>query len=446
MIKYPTFLPTSLLIGIVLSLLVACQPAPITGLPTDAPFPTMTVGQSVSGALPTPGARTGILPDGADNAALAANNATPTPDSGRCPFASQDAVLDPFPTSRVDAITLLLQFLNDGGTAQRLQEELLSAWDAFGENGYLETVDLTGEGTADIVLGYVAPGDVGTLLIFGCQAGRYVQLFESVSDGIDPPTLLTLTDINNSPPAEIVFTRRVCSDPEACDLQTQIVGWEYTVGRFLNLLPDTVLTIDPPSLTDIDNDEVRELVIALDDTGTIATGPLRQGTNIYDWDGQFYVLSIIQLEPPDYRIQVIHEGDRLFSQERMAEAIPVYESALSNDDLRYWFNDGPINTISYGQYRLLLAYAYTGSSEGIVTTLQAMNSEFPVEEGETLDDAPVYVHLANVFVDTLTRTGDLHSSCLAVQDIIITREEALDFINRFGSRSPQYTALELCPY
>ncbi|MEO1646088.1 MAG: hypothetical protein AAFR67_12940, partial [Chloroflexota bacterium] len=393
----------SLLISfIVLSALVACQPAPTTGLPTDVPFPTVTVGQQLSGNLPTPGARTGLLPINADGSAVGVNNPTATPDSGRCPFPSEDAVLDPFPTSRVDAITLILQFLNDGGTPQRLQEEILSNWDAFGENGYLETVDLTGEGTADIVLGYVAPGDVGTMLIFGCQAGRYVQLFESNSDGAAPPTILTLSDINNSPPAEVVITRRICSDPEACEIQTQIVGWAFTVGRFLNLLPDTVLTIDPPTLRDIDNDQVQELVINLDDNGTIATGPLRQGTNIYDWDGQFYVLSIIQLQSPSYRIQVIHEGDRLFSQERMAEAIAVYEVALADDDLRYWFNDGPINTISYAQYRLILAYAYTGNSAGIVNTLGAMNTDFPLAEGEEITDAPVYVHLANVFVDSLT--------------------------------------------
>lgn len=422
----------------------ACQTTPITN-PTDIPFPTMTVGQSLIGDLTTPSVRSGILPSGDDTITLV-NRTTPTPDTGRCPFPAEGAELGDFPSTRVDAINALLQFLNDGSSVQRLQEEILSAWDAFGENGYLETVDLTGEGTVEIVLGYIAPGDVGTLLIFGCQEGRYVQLYELNSDGIDPPIVLALADINNSSPAEVVVTRRVCSDPEACELQTQIVAWAFSVGRFLNVLPGTLITLDPPELRDIDNDQVDELVISLDNNGTAATGPLRQGTNIYDWDGQFYVLSIIQLQEPDYRIQVIHEGDRLFSQLRMTDAITAYEAALANDDLRYWFNDGPTNTISYGQYRLILANAYLGSSPGVINTLNAMNDAFPLTEEQTLDDAPVYVHMANLFVDTLSATGDLHESCLVVQEIITAREDALNFINRYGSRSPSYTELDICPF
>ena len=164
-------------------------------------------------------------------------------------------------------------------------------------------------------------------------------------------------------------------------------------------MTDTVLTINTPELRDIDNDQVDELVISLDSTGTAATGPLRQGTNIYDWNGQLYVLSRIQLQAPTYRIQVIHEGDRLFSQQRMTGAIAAYELALEDNDLRFWFNDGPINTISYAQYRLILAYAFLGDSGGIITTLDAMNSTFTLSEGETIEDLPVYVQMANAFVE-----------------------------------------------
>ncbi|MEL7434425.1 MAG: hypothetical protein AAFN11_10815 [Chloroflexota bacterium] len=81
-----------------------------------------------------------------------------------------------------------------------------------------------------------------------------------------------------------------------------------------------------------------------------------------------------------------------------------------------------------------------------MNTLGLMNTDFPLAEGEEITDAPVYVHMANAFVDSLTLSGDLHTSCLAVQEIITEREEALGFINRYGSRSPTYSALELCPY
>ncbi len=430
---------------IVLLLLAACQPTVPLGPTTEIPFPTMTVGQRISGDLTTPSAR-GIAVQFGNDANVLANRTTPTPDTGRCPFESENIILDAFPNNRTDAITVMLQFLNDGGNIQRLQEEILAEWDAFGDAGYLETIDLTGEGTPEIVLGYIAPGDVGTLLIFGCQAGRYVQLYEANSDGSEPPTILALGDINNSSPNEVALMRRSCADPEACELQTQIIGWEYTLGRFVNLLPDTVLTLNPPELRDIDNDLVDELVISLSNNGTAATGPLRQGTNIYDWNGQLYLLSIIQLQEPSYRIQVIHEGDRLFSLNQLQDAIFAYQAALTDDDLRYWFNDGPVNTLTYGQYRLIITYGLLGDSAGVITQLDAINRAYPLEIDQTIADLPVYGHMASIFVQTLSETGDLHEACVAVQGVIADRSEALGFINRYGSRNPTYTALDLCPY
>ncbi|MGJ3240219.1 MAG: hypothetical protein ACFE0Q_16040 [Anaerolineae bacterium] len=437
-----------LLLIIVLFAMTACQPVSPAGPATDIPFPTMTVGQRVSGALSTPNVRSGLLPGQVSNPQDSAliNRTTPTPDSSRCPFASEDATLDAFPDTRIEAINQITQFLNDGGQAEALQRAILSEWDTFGEAGFFETIDLTGEGTPEIIIGYTAPGDVGTMLVFGCQAGQYVQLYENNSDGIDPPALLSNDDLNNSSPVELVIVRRVCVDPQACELQTQIVSWSYQLGRFVSLLADTVRTIDPPELRDIDNDLVDELVINLNSNGTTATGPLRQGTIIYDWDGELYVRSIIQLREPSYRIQVIHEGDRLFSLQRVSEAIQAYNNALTDDDLRYWFNDGPVNTLTYAQYRLILAYGFLGDSAGIITTLDTINSSYPLEEEQTLANLPVYAHMANAFVQTLSEVGDLHEACLAVQEIISERDEALGFINRYGNRNPTYSALDLCPY
>jgi hypothetical protein len=436
---------TLILSLIILLLLGAGCQAASPSLPTDIPFPTMTVGQQVEGRLPTQGARSINLSIQAT--AAISNRTTPTPDTSRCPIGNPAAVLGAFPASRIDAISVLLQFLNDGGTTQRLQETVLSQWDAFGETGYLETLDLTGEGTAEIILGYIAPGDVGTMLIFGCQAGRYVQLYEAISDGLESPQILALENINNVAPNEVVFARRRCTDAETCEFQTQIIAWEFRLGRFVNLLAENLLTLDLPELRDIDEDQVQEIIIELQSNGTAATGPLRTGVNIYDWNGQLYVLSIIDLDPPRYYIQVIFEGDRLFSNLDMLGAMQAYRLALDPEqDFRYWFNDGPINDISYAQYRLILAGAYMGDSPTIINTINAMNEQFPREGEEGLDDLPVYVHMANIFVDSLSINGDLHTACSLVQDVIADRDEALSLINRYGSYSPQYSALELCPY
>jgi hypothetical protein len=432
---------------ILLLLTAACQPTGnIGGLPTDIPFPTMTVGQRLDGQLPTPGGRPDVLGANPATAVAVLNRPTVTPDTRTCPARDDEIELDSKPDSRVGAIDTIQRFLNSGGSPERLREGMIADWEAFGETGtgYLrDDVDLTGEGTPELVIGYIAPGDVGTLLIFGCQAGRYQQLFETIADGIEPPQLIWLGEMNNNPTQEAVFSRRQCSDAEFCEFQTQIITWSATQGRFVNLMPTPITTLELPSVRDMDNDEVAELVVSLTSNGTSATGPLRTGVNIYDWNGEQYVLSIIQLDAPRYYIQVVHEGDKSFSNLQMENAVLLYELALTNEDFRNWFNDDPITVISYAYYRLILAYAYMGNGGGIIQALERMRTELATSaEGEI----GVYVELSETFVQALSDTNDLHESCLAVQSVIEARPEAINLLNRYGNSSPQYDALQLCPY
>lgn len=429
----------------------ACQQSPRYAEPSTAiPFPTMTVGQRITGALGTPGIADVAIAGQANPATAAAINFQPTatPNTSDCPIESFDEDLGGLPPSRVAAIEAIRTFLNNGGTTENLRLEIIEEWDAFGDVGYLrDDIDLTGEGRGDLVIGYTAPGDVGTLLVFGCQDGRYNLLYEATADGIDPPELIHLGDINNNLPGEVVFARRICVDADFCELQIQMVAWSARAGGFVNLLGETLTTLDLPRMSDFDSDSVLELVIPLESNGTAETGPLRTGTNIYDWDGDLYLLSFIELNPPRYRIQVVQEGDKAFSSLDTQAAIRSYELAINPDaELGYWFNDGPETVISYGYYRLILAYAYAGNGGAVVEALTRMNDLFPRNEGETLDTAPVYVHLANVFVQALEETNQLNIGCQRVLDVIQQRDEAITLINRFGRSSPVYRELDLCPF
>lgn len=427
--------------------LVACQPAPPTSLePTEPFFPTVTLGHQVAGILVTPQPRT-------DNAAqvnpatavAVSNRPTPTPDRGSCPQAVDNAQLEESPATREGAINAMLAFLNAGGTPAALERALISRWRVFGDDGYFRSdVDLTGENTPELVLGYIAPGDVGTLLILGCDAGQYVQRYEAITDGSAPPQLLRLSDVNANPPNDVAFVRQQCVSVDVCELQTQIITWNRAEGRFVNLLNEPLFTLDAPTLRDMDEDRVEELVVSLGDNGTTATGPLRTGVNIYDWNGSAYVLSITQLEPPRYRIQYIHEADEAFSRQQMREAEQLYRVALSdNADFRYWFNDGETTVRSYAYYRLILVYAFNNDPQQLFATVAQMTQDFGViEDG----NPPVYIEMANRFADVLTITNDLHEACVEVQTIIDANEDALDLLNRYGSRSPTYTALDLCPF
>lgn len=429
--------------------MTGCQSAPALTAPTLQPFPTMTVGQVVNGALSAEQARISDPLGGISNPATAvamANRQTPTPNFSACPTAEFEARLADKPATREGATLEILRYLNAGGTLDELTRSLRIQWSAYDETSYIRADDdLTGELEPEIILGYTAPGDVGTILIIGCSNGQYIRHYESIADGLTPPELVWLNDLNADDRKDLVISARQCLNADFCEFATQVLTWNQRLGRFINLLDEDLTSINVPRISDVDNDNVAELVINLDSNGNTTTGPLRTGVNIYDWDGSAYTLSIIQLNSPRYHIQVVQEGDKAFSKLNMAEAIELYWLALNASDLRYWFNDGPVTVTSYAYYRLILAYAYQSNNQ-ISEVIARLNADFPVTEEVPLEDQPIYARMAYTFLNALQISGDMHVACVETLAIARNDETALSLMNRYGSRSPVYTLLDLCPY
>jgi hypothetical protein len=423
----------------------ACQPE--TSLRSTAfPFPTMTIGQTLRGYLTPVSAQpiSPILSNPATAEALA-NRPTPTPNTTVCPMPREDVELPRKPDTLPEANAALLGFLDAGGSVTALEDALRIEWQAVPETGYVRQHDLTGAGSSDLVIGYTAPEGNGALVVFGCADGRAVQRYEVTSESTTPPQLVWVGDINRSFIADIVFTREICEEADACEIETQIVEYQRRSGRFVNLLDAPVITLDTPSVNDIDGDEVSELVMSLQSRGNSVTGPMRTGVNIYDWNGTAYTLSIIQLDPPRYRIQLVHEADRLFSQLDMANALALYQQALDSPDLRLWYNDEEAILGSYILYREVLAYAYLQDPR-LSDVITQLNLRFATSDSNSLVTFPAYVEMAYVFLNNVETTRDLNAACAAVQEVIERRPNAIALMNRYGNRSPVYAALDLCPY
>lgn len=429
---------------LVLVLLAACQPtAPISTAPTAISFPTMTPGRLIQGVLPT------VIALPLDGAGLAnpatavalANQPTPTPNYAACPAPAAPTLANRPATGR-EMSADITRFLAEGGTAAALDQALRTEWDVLGDTGVVRgEADFTGEGIAEVLVSYTAPDDGGTLLIFGCLNGLYMPLYQSITGG-PAPELIELGDMNYDSRPEVLFASYECSieNPEDCEYRTQLLNWLPSDGRFVSLLNTPVNGPQPPTANDVDNDNVLEVVMREDNPGTAATGPLRTGVNIYDWNGTNYVLSIVQLDPPRFQIQVVQEADRAFARQDAEQAITLYNLALSDTDLRFWTNDEPTTLKAYIYYRLLVAYAYT-EDDNLLSTYQAALAAFP--DAAT---APVYIALINTFWNGWQVTNNLNSACREVQAIIASRPEAISLLNRYGSRSPIYSAQDLCPF
>jgi hypothetical protein len=412
------------------------------------PFPTVTPGDIFEGELPSQG--------GAAPATIVAisREATATPDFAGClPLTSTEVPLETTaPDNPVIAGEEIVRYLAAGGDLGRLRETLQDDWDILGEAGYLrDDIDFTGEGVNEIIVGYALPDTNATMLIIGCSAGAYSALYQVDADTPQPPQLVAFGDLNNNQINDLLFATQTCerddqgqvvsTDPEDCGYIQRLLTWQDARQRFANLLPENVWSLSPATVSDFDNDQVSEVVLQLESNGNSVTGPLRTGVNIYDWDGQSYLLSIVQLNPPRYRIQVIQEADRQFNQRSWTTAIPLYQQALADDpNLRAWFDDEAEPLRSYALYKLLVAQV-AASDLGLPQTQQQLTTLYPDPA-----NAPVYARMATSFINAFSLQGDVNGACDQANAVVDVEPQALELLNRYGTRNPQVTAAELCPF
>lgn len=443
------FLPYSIAFLVIAA---GCAPAPSASVPAAdiVIFPTMTAGRVVRGDLPPAAASSGQT--GLANPATAialANMPTPTPNTTACPAPDASASLaanspDGAPRTSAAVTTAIERYLTAGGSAGGMESVLRDNWDML-ETGFVRgDLDLTGDGTPEVLLSYRAPDAGGSLVIYGCADGRYLERYQAImseDSTAAPPTLLNVADLNANGRPDLLFSAVACGeDGDLCQTTTQITAWDAPRGRFVNLLGGGVTSAEAPTPVDIDGDRITEIVVRMTDDGNAQTGPLRTGQIIYDWDGGSYVRSYTEYDPPRFRVQMIHDADEAYSQGRTRDAIALYRLAIDSPTLENWQNDDAGTLVSYARYRLLIAYADLEAPE-LITTHAEILALYP-----DLALAPVYAELAIRFWDGLQAANNLRSACEAVRAVIAARPEAVGLLNRYGALSPVYDAQSVCPY
>lgn len=374
-----------------------------------------------------------------------ANQPTSTPDTGNCPTATDTRLPDEIPASSDLISRSIIDALSSGASPAGIADTLRSDWRVLDEDGTARTdLDLTGDGVPEVIFAYSPPEDGGTLLIAGCLEGRYTLRYQTVSDEPAPPEILLNIDMNRDFLTDLLFVTRACDTTlDECSYRTHLITWQPDLGRFVSLLGTTILSENPPDATDIEPDEVYELIIRLSDDGDETTGPLRTGTIIYDWNGTVYVPSIPRLDAPEYRIQLIHQADRYFAEQDMIQAGLLYEDAITDDDLEDWWDEEKPTLVAYAFYRLILARAFADDGDDQLNGLfQLMRETFPETE-----PAPLFVELSRLFLENFIASRDISAACGTILPVIEAQpQETLDLLNRYGNRSPTYTANDLCPF
>lgn len=402
-------------------------------------FPTITPGTRLTGALPTLEPEGSALLANPATAIAAASLPTATPNYARCPAPNPDATFSQ--TTGRSLSSEISAFLSGGGSADALENGLQAAG-LLGEGGTVNGVtDLTGEGVPEVVVSAILPEQGGTLMIFTCEDGRYSLSYQNVLGG-EAPQLISVEDINYDNQPELLFAARQC-DPvdELCAYRTGVSTWDANTGAFVTLLATAPDGDALPRTADLDNDNVLEVITQQEARGTSATGPIRTGIQIYDWNGTQYVLSFAQPDRIRYVIQAVHQADRAFRQENMDEAARLYQFIIETDELGYWFGGDERDILrSYALYRLLLTYTFAENGDAL-SAYEAARQAYPDPA-----TAPVYTLLTEAFWGGVQETNNLNAGCQRVLAVIDERPEAIGLLNRYGSRNPTYTAQQLCPF
>ncbi len=429
-----------------LILLAACQPAPVAVLDAGPAFPTVTPGRLLVGDLGPP-LNLGAQANPATVIAEA-NPPTPTPNFGQCPLANPTLALDPLAPSSAQAVAdAISAWLSAGGSLEGLEAGLRDRWgltNAGEAGGFVRAdLDLTGEGSPEIIVSLITPDAGGALLIFACEDGRILTRYAGLpDDGLrgEPPRLLNTSDLNADGRPDLVFASRACDEDDTCRFRTQLATYDLLRGRFRNLLEGAIRSDELPRLEDVDADRVLELIVPMTDDGDSERGPVRTGEIIYDWNGLTYVRSFTTLDPPRFRVQVVHEADAAFAAGDYATAGLLYDQALNDRALENWWNDDSATLPAYALYRLLLLYSFTGDDR-----LAELQSRL-LQSYPDLVAAPIYAELAVRYWSIYQATNNLRSACAEVRSIMAARPEATDLLNRYGSRSPAYTVASICPF
>ena len=425
--------------------LAACAPSsPVAPGQPAASFPTMTPGSRIDGTLPTPRPASANLLANPATAIAAASRPTATPDYAQCP-PPDDSTPFSVPTSAEALPDAIADFLSDGGTNTTLERALRDAGFITDDAGLIRAnYDLTGESTSEVIVSYATPENGGgVFLVFTCADSRYALRYQNAI-GDTAPQVLNISDLNRDAQTDLLFAAEECSDVDGlCEYRTVIITWEASSGRFVNLLNTPPDGDTPPSVADLDNDEVLEVITVQEDAGNPDSGPIRTGSQIYDWNGETYVLSVSRPDPVRFTIQAVHEADNAFQEERMDDAarLYLYMYEEGEDELGNWYGGGEVDVLrSYVLYRILLTFTYSGNGDPL-TAYERVRSEFP-----NLEDAPIYARMADQFWNTYQETNNLNAACTQVLNYIRNRPSAVDLLNRYGTRSPTYTAERLCPF
>lgn len=378
---------------------------------------------------------------------------------------------------RADLENDLLDYLNNGGSPEYLQKTLQD----YGIN--VEINDFTNDGVNEISISSKYPiiSIYSSAYIFGCKNKKYIVLL-TINNKDPMPRLMSDADMNLDGMPELPY---------------EIIGWgandfmgyysiyEWDGEKFRNIIsPEEISNKKVASggskqqawmfnsdskISDIDGNGTLELILyGGNDQGLSACdfGPVRNETDVWMWNGSWFSLASMILDPPEYRFQVVFDGDEASLASEYTKAEKIYWQAIQDNGLlgiEKFFGESSFcdrgivadpaerpNLSAYSLYRILLIklLQQDEQAESIYLSIQ---EEYPIDS---------YGHpfaiLADIVWKEIIEKNNINNACeLVIEYTDIHKEEILFPLGGEGGpyyyygysyQNRSYTSKDICPF
>lgn len=357
----------------------------------------------------------------------------------------------------------LLEFLNLGGAPESVNNGLK------GESHFL---DLTNDRVSDLIV------NLGSTLIVGCENGKYIALINVPMD-YEQNEIVAIQDMNLNHVPEIVITKQGCNGP--C-YSTKIYEWSGREFRSLIsikdpfqgnwILDETYMYGKVSDIRDVDFNGTLELVLTASIDSPLVNPPdwkpQRAIKTILTWNGANFVFYKNEYPPPEYRFQVVQDGDRESLAGNFDNALKFYQDAIFNEQLEWWSperkqfiidtwrpsntptpippNPDPAeyyNLAAYSRYRIMLLHILRGWHKEANIVYATLLEKFPVGH-----PGYSYTELATVFWDSYQMSQDIGLACKETVDFASANPHEIlpypggDFKNEWYQYKPE----DICPF
>lgn len=356
----------------------------------------------------------------------------------------------------------ILGFLNSGGQIDDLDTELEQT-----ESRYLIT-DVTNDRTLDLII--VSGVVYQSVNILWCQDGKYALFPKDITEGETLGSDIVdfeLHDLNKNGVPEILSI-----GSGRAWLNVNILEWDGKTfidltnsGTNLNASM-TGAGKDDLELVDLDKDGVSEMILkGLPIWWYYPGEPLRTQIDTYSWNGSFFSPSTT-FSNPQYRFQVIQDGDRETANGNFKQASIFYELAIKTTELGWWSQErlehdrdvaisGTLSPdpapdpseyprlAAYAYYRIMLLHLVQGQEAEAASTYQTLQETFGTDPY-----AAPYVEMASAFWEAYQSTHKMYDGCAAAIQYAVEHPEILVPLGSdyHGWQSHIYAPADVCPF